>query len=85
MSKIWRFTGLHGDGSMPYAGLVFDAVGNLFGTTFEGGKSDVGVTIFEISKKKGRWKVLYNFCPVPVLRPDPKRLVQSTTCKGHLA
>lgn len=70
MTKIWRFTGLHGDGSMPYAGLVFDAAGNLFGTTFEGGTSVIGGTVFEIPKKKGPRKVLYNFCPQSSKCPD---------------
>jgi hypothetical protein len=26
------------DGSNPYAGLIFDSVGNLFGTTYDGGR-----------------------------------------------
>jgi len=36
------------DGQWPDAGLLFDAFGNLYGTTFEGGSSGVG-TVFEIT------------------------------------
>ena len=38
-----------GDGANPYAGLITDAAGNLFGTTLNGGASEVG-TVFEIAK-----------------------------------
>ncbi len=45
------------DGAFPAAGLVFDAAGNLFGTTLSGGKPlDLGV-VFELSpSSKGTWK-----------------------------
>jgi uncharacterized repeat protein (TIGR03803 family) len=36
------------DGSNPFAGLIVDANGNLFGTTFYGGANNVG-TVFEIT------------------------------------
>ena len=36
------------DGSNPYAGLIMDAAGNLYGTTFRGGASNAG-TVFELS------------------------------------
>jgi uncharacterized repeat protein (TIGR03803 family) len=35
------------NGALPVASLIFDAHGNLFGTTFEGGASNVG-TLFEV-------------------------------------
>jgi hypothetical protein len=43
------------NGSTPIAGLIADAEGNLFGTTFEGGPSFVGGssgdgTVFELAK-----------------------------------
>ena len=38
-----------GDGAYPLAGLIADANGNLFGTTFNGGASNYG-TAFEIAK-----------------------------------
>jgi uncharacterized repeat protein (TIGR03803 family) len=40
------FNGLNGD--QPLAGLVLDSGGNLFGTTWKGGSSDLG-TVFEVS------------------------------------
>lgn len=67
-SVLYSFAGLR-DGSNPASTLVFDAAGNLYGTTWYGG--DVhGVigggdgTVFELSPtEKGRWieKVLYQF------------------------
>ncbi len=36
------------NGSYPQGGLIADAAGNLFGTTYEGGKHNVG-TVFEIT------------------------------------
>jgi hypothetical protein len=51
------------DGGGPIVGLVADADGNLFGTTFSGGANSGG-TVFELVKKKTHWteKVLYSFC-----------------------
>jgi uncharacterized repeat protein (TIGR03803 family) len=40
------------DGAFPYAGLIADAAGNLFGTTLQGGADNDG-TVFEIAKTKG--------------------------------
>jgi len=54
------------DGGGLFGNLLFDASGNLFGTTWGGGKHIYG-TVFELSpSSKGRWKetVLYNFCSV---------------------
>jgi uncharacterized repeat protein (TIGR03803 family) len=48
----WTYTLLHSfmgpDGSEPLCGLVFDANGNLYGTTYAGGAFDYGVA-FEIT------------------------------------
>jgi uncharacterized repeat protein (TIGR03803 family) len=64
----WTETVLHefnndGDASNPRAGLIFDASGNLYGTTFGGGKYGGG-TVFELSPNAdGGWTeaILYNF------------------------
>ena len=60
------------DGALPYAGLVLDPEGNLYGTTFSGGTNNsnscygyyeygCGV-VFKLTPK-GKETVLYSFCP----------------------
>jgi uncharacterized repeat protein (TIGR03803 family) len=60
-----------GDGAYPESALTWDDAGNLYGTTAEGGSSDVcdgGCgAVFELSPGSGgSWteKVLYSFCSV---------------------
>jgi uncharacterized repeat protein (TIGR03803 family) len=48
------------DGAYPYAGLIRDAAGNLYGTTFNGGSSDNGGTVFKVDTS-GTETVLHNF------------------------
>jgi uncharacterized repeat protein (TIGR03803 family) len=50
------------DGDTPMAGLIRDASGNLYGTTYYGGLWDYG-TIFMLDSA-GTETVLYNFCNV---------------------
>jgi uncharacterized repeat protein (TIGR03803 family) len=55
------------DGLYPYSQLVFDRVGNLYGTTSGGGSGrETAGTVFELSKTGSGWAetVLYNFCSV---------------------
>jgi uncharacterized repeat protein (TIGR03803 family) len=40
---IYSFTGKNGDGANPAAGLIQDADGNFYGTTYFGGSTSVGV------------------------------------------
>lgn len=47
------------DGAYPYAGVVRDSAGNLYGTTFEGGLATAGV-VYKLDTT-GNLKVLYNF------------------------
>jgi uncharacterized repeat protein (TIGR03803 family) len=70
----WTFSVLHqffqqiGDGAQPYAGMIFDSKGNLYGTTSHGGNTSAceggcGV-VFELSPDgKGNWTetILYSF------------------------
>jgi len=66
----WTYTVLHAfcsldncaDGASPRGTIVFDAAGNLYGTTASG--SGRG-TVFELSPGNGGWTetVLYIFCP----------------------
>jgi uncharacterized repeat protein (TIGR03803 family) len=58
---LYSFTGP--DGSEPYAALIFDTTGNLYGTTLSGGVYGFG-TVFElVSGSNGTWsqKVLHSF------------------------
>jgi uncharacterized repeat protein (TIGR03803 family) len=56
--------GKKNDGSDPFAGIVFDAVGNIYGTTEAGGNSGAG-TVFELVAPVGKGKyvekVLWSF------------------------
>jgi uncharacterized repeat protein (TIGR03803 family) len=55
------------DGATPYAGLIFDSAGNLYGTTGYGGSHTWG-TVFELIPQAGRrWKekILHNFTGPP--------------------
>jgi uncharacterized repeat protein (TIGR03803 family) len=67
---LYAFTG-GSDGGSPYGGLVFDAAGNLYGTTYEGGVTNCirgnvaygcGV-VFKLSPGSQGWteSVLYTF------------------------
>jgi uncharacterized repeat protein (TIGR03803 family) len=60
---LYSFGGYSGDAALPYAGLILDASGNLYGTSFEGGDYNEG-TVFELTHKAGAgWmeKLLYSF------------------------
>ncbi len=59
---LYSFTG-GGDGGYPtYSNVVFDSVGNLYGTAYQGGHNDYGV-VFELSPVGDSWSetVIYNF------------------------
>jgi uncharacterized repeat protein (TIGR03803 family) len=58
-SVLYSFTG-GADGSKPYAGLVMDTSGNLYGTTSAGGSSNAG-TVFEVNPQTGRETVVHSF------------------------
>jgi uncharacterized repeat protein (TIGR03803 family) len=62
---LHRFTGRGGDGASPYAGLIFDGAGNLYGTTVSGGGFNQG-TVFELTPPaagKSGWteRILHSF------------------------
>jgi uncharacterized repeat protein (TIGR03803 family) len=60
---LYSFTG-GADGSAPYAGLVMDRSGKLYGTTRFGGSSDGG-TVFEVNPETGQETVLHSFAGQP--------------------
>jgi uncharacterized repeat protein (TIGR03803 family) len=55
---LYSFAG-GSDGANPFAGVVRDAEGNLYGTTANGGPSSAG-TVFKVSKT-GKETLLYSF------------------------
>ena len=57
---LYSFTATNGDGAFPYAGLIMDSAGNLYGTTENGGADDYG-TVFELPKGSATDIVLYSF------------------------
>jgi uncharacterized repeat protein (TIGR03803 family) len=61
---LYSFGSQSGDGQGPAGSLIFDANGNLYGTTYYGGTSGAG-TIFKLApNSNGTWteSVLYTFC-----------------------
>jgi uncharacterized repeat protein (TIGR03803 family) len=58
---LHAFTG-HADGRWPYASLIFDQAGHLYGTTYSGGPNGSG-EVFKLVHSKGVWKetVIYGF------------------------
>jgi uncharacterized repeat protein (TIGR03803 family) len=73
---LHSFTG-GGDGANPGGGVIFDAAGNLYGTTYQGGGSACGGKgcgiVFELSPAgNGHWKekVLHRFNGVNGANPD---------------
>jgi uncharacterized repeat protein (TIGR03803 family) len=85
---LYNFKDGHsGDGVLPEAGLVFDAKGNLYGTTERGGVYNAG-TVFKITPS-GKETVLYSFTggtdganPVSGLLLDKKGTLYGTTSAG---
>ncbi|HXM22466.1 MAG TPA: choice-of-anchor tandem repeat GloVer-containing protein [Terriglobales bacterium] len=75
-SILYSFTG-GADGAVPFAGLIFDQAGNLYGTTVEGGGSTNSAcsngcgTVFKLTAKSdGSWteSVLHSFCLLDACR-----------------
>ena len=62
---LYAFTG-GVDGDIPYAGVIFDPAGNLYGVTQAGGLYGKG-TVFQLTPSGGSWTetVLYNFTGFP--------------------
>lgn len=82
LNTLHTFTGP--DGSGIAAGVIFDAQGNLYGATLNGGASGGG-TVFELSPSGGGWNisVLYSFSgqdgPIVSLTMDASGNLYGTT------
>ena len=59
LTTLHSFTG-GADGSQPFAGLLLDNKGNLYGVTYGGGTSSAG-TVFKLNIKSKKASVLYSF------------------------
>jgi uncharacterized repeat protein (TIGR03803 family) len=93
LSPKGKFTLLHNfgaggaGGARPYAGLVRDSAGNLYGTTLAGGSVGPG-TVFKLDKKNN-FSVLYSFSgktdggqPTAPVILDPAGNLYGTTLVG---
>ena len=60
-STLYAFK-LPPDGALPYSGLIFDRLGNLYGTTYYAGANGMG-TVYKLTRGNGTWteSVLYSF------------------------
>ena len=87
-SLLYQFNGTK-DGKYPYAGVIMDGLGNLYGTTNAGGAHHFGA-VFELSPSKGGWteSTLLSFngkdgnSPVAGLVMDGSGNLYGTTQKG---
>jgi uncharacterized repeat protein (TIGR03803 family) len=73
---LHSFAGHPTDGAGPYAGLIRDAAGNLYGTTGYGGAHGSG-TVFKLSPG-GAEKVLYSFAGFDTDGAGPNSLIRDT-------
>jgi len=81
------------DGQSPFGGVIMDKKGNIYGTTYDGGASGLGV-VFKLTPA-GEESVLYNFCsqsgcsdgsqPYAGLIMDKKGNLYGTTVNGGTA
>ena len=89
---IYSFRG-QPDGSFPYGALLFDRLGNIYGTTYYGGANGTGA-VYELSPRQtGEWavRIIYSFqtgsdgnSPISNLVPDTAGNLYGTTSEGGL-
>lgn len=90
VTVLYDFRGLP-DGANPYGGLISDAAGNLYGTTYFGGQTGMG-TVFQLTPgPNGKWQenILYSFqggtdgsLPTTTLIFDASGALYGTTSTG---
>lgn len=92
VNLLYTFDNIYkSDGTIPLAGLIFDTVGNLYGTTETGGNtacSNGCGTVFELTPSSGTWteNLIYEFNagasgshPTSTLTADPSGNLYGTT------
>jgi uncharacterized repeat protein (TIGR03803 family) len=90
---IYSFRG-QPDGSFPYGALLFDSLGNIYGTTYYGGANGIG-SVYQLSPRDAisEWNesVLYSFqqgtdgnSPISNLVTDTVGNLYGTTSEGGL-
>ena len=66
-SVLHNFTGNHGDGYDPYAGMILDAAGNLYGTTQNGGHPVWQFKLrYGLPTEPTGWGRVERNCPAPL-------------------
>ncbi|HSC20063.1 MAG TPA: choice-of-anchor tandem repeat GloVer-containing protein [Rhizomicrobium sp.] len=94
---MWKFKVIYNfldepDAGFPYGGLTFDALGNIYGTTYYACANDIGC-VYELSPRRGEWKekVLYSFSgsdgsgPIGSVNLDSAGNIYGTTSEGGAA
>ena len=76
---LYSFTG-GADGKNPYAGVIRDSAGNLYGTTYNGGAAGSGV-VYKVDAS-GHETVLYSFTG-GADGGNPNAGEESPNCTGH--
>jgi uncharacterized repeat protein (TIGR03803 family) len=71
---LYSFAGPPADGANPFAGLIRDSAGNLYGTTAYGGTSNFGV-VFKLDST-GHETVLHSFAGAPADGSGPGELIR---------
>ncbi len=63
---LHEFDGNTGDGGRPFAGVILDSAGNLYGTT-EGGGAHIYGTVYELQHASSGWRerILHSFPAFP--------------------
>jgi uncharacterized repeat protein (TIGR03803 family) len=92
LKVLYSFRG-QPDGSFPYGALLFDASGNIYGTTYYGGANGIGA-VYKLSPQPvGEWseEVIYSFqegadgnSPIGNLVMDNAGNLYGTTSEGGL-
>ncbi len=87
---IYNFGDAASDGATPWAGLIMDAEGSLYGTTYNGGSANLG-TVFKLSRNGNGYEesILYAFLgesdgahPLAALLMDSAGNLYGTTTYG---